>query len=154
MQKNVLNQVLNMHSSGLIHNTLYLVTCLLWFLQLFVGECPCKLKLLYFILSAKMSVITYLNQKPVIIDLCNYVRTNRWYELGMQLDIDTVCLNDIQDANSSVEKRRAKMFEEWLRVNPEASVSQLIAALRKESVQENFIAYKIEKIYESRYNGI
>ena len=106
------------------------------------------------ILSAKMSVITYLNQKPVIRDLCNYVRTNRWYELGIQLDIDTVCLNDIQDENSSVEKRRAKMFEEWLRVNLEASVSQLMAALRKESVQENFIAYKIEKIYESRYNGI
>ena len=102
-----------------------------------------------------MSVIKpYLNQTPVISDLCNYVRTNRWYQLGIQLDIDTVCLNDIQVEHHSEEKRRTKMFEEWLRVNPEASVSQLIEALRKESVQEYVIAYKIEKIYKSRYNGI
>ena len=83
-----------------------------------------------------------------------YVRTNRWYMLGIQLDIDLVFLNDIQVENHSEEKRRSKMFEEWLRVNPEATVSQLIEALRKESVQENVIAYKIEKIYQSRYNGI
>ena len=96
----------------------------------------------------------YLNQKPLLSDLCEHVRTERWYMLGIQLDIDTVCLNDIQAEHHSEDKRRARMFEEWLRVNPEASVSQLIEALRKESVQENVIAYKIEKICQSRYNGI
>ena len=102
-----------------------------------------------------MNVIKpYLNQRPLLSDLCNHVRTNRWYVLGIQLDIDTVCLNDIQVENHSEEKRRAKMFEEWLRRNPKASVGQLIEALRKESIQEYVIAYKIEKIYRSRYNGI
>ena len=102
-----------------------------------------------------MSVIKpYLNQKPLLSDLCNYVRTNRWYQLGIQLDIDTVCLNDIQVEHYSEENRRARMFEEWLRVNPEASVGQLIEALRKESVKEYVIARKIEMIYKSRYNGI
>ena len=96
----------------------------------------------------------YLNQKPLLSDLCEHVRTGRWYMLGIQLDIDTIYLNDIQVEHHSEDKRRARMFEEWLRVNPEASVSQLIEALRKESVQENVIAYKIEKIYQSRYNGI
>ena len=96
----------------------------------------------------------YLNQKPLLSDLCEHVRTERWYMLGIQLDIDNICLNDIQVEHHPEDKRRARMFEEWLRVNPEASVSQLIEALRKESVQEDVIAYKIEKIYLSRYNGI
>ena len=95
----------------------------------------------------------YLNQKPLLSDLCEHVRTERWYMLGIQLDIDTVCLNDIQVENQSEEKRRARMFEKWLRVNPEASVIQLIEALRKESVKENAIAHKIELIYQSRYRG-
>ena len=98
--------------------------------------------------------MSYLNEKPLLSDLCNHVRTNRWYQLGIQLDIDLVFLNDIQVENLSEEKRRSKMFEEWLRVNPKASVRQLIEALRKESVQENLIAHKMEKIYQSRYNGI
>ena len=98
--------------------------------------------------------MSYLNEKPLLSDLCNHVRTNRWYQLGIQLDIDTVCLNDIQVEHHSEEKRRTKMFEEWLRVNPKASVGQLIEALRKASVQENVIAHKMEKIYKSQYNGI
>ena len=93
----------------------------------------------------------YLNQKPLLSDLCEHVRTERWYMLGIQLDIDTVCLNDIQIENQSEGKRRSKLFEEWLRVNPEASVGQLIEALRKQSVKENVIAHKIDMIYQSRY---
>ena len=101
-----------------------------------------------------MSVIKpYLNQRPLHRDLCNHVRTNRWYLLGIQLDIDLVFLNDIQVENHSEEKRRSKMFEEWLRVNPEASVGQLIEALKTESVQENSIAYDIEQIYKLKYTG-
>ena len=101
-----------------------------------------------------MSVIKpYLNQRPLHRDLCNHVRTNKWYLLGIQLDIDLVFLNDIQVENHSEEKRRSKMFEEWLRVKPEASVGQLINALKTESVQENSIAYDIEQIYKLRYRG-
>ena len=95
----------------------------------------------------------YLDQKPLLSDLCEHVRTERWYMLGIQLDIDTIRLNDIQVEHHSEEKRRAKLFEEWLRVNPEASVIQLIEALRKESVKENVIAHKIDMIYQSRYRG-
>ena len=97
--------------------------------------------------------MSYLNEKPLLSDLCNHVRTNRWYLLGIQLDIDLVFLNDIQVENHSEEKRRSKMFEEWLRVNPEASVGQLIEALKTESVQENSIAYDIEQIYKLKYTG-
>ena len=96
----------------------------------------------------------YLNQKPLLSDLCEHVRTERWHMLGIQLNIDTVCLNDIQVENHSEDKRRSKMFEEWLKVNPEASVGQLIEALRKESVKENVIAHKIDMIYQSHYRGI
>ena len=45
----------------------------------------------------------YLNQKPLLRDLCEHVRTGRWHMLGIQLDIDTVCLRDIEVENHSEE---------------------------------------------------
>ena len=69
------NQVLNMHSSGFITSLCgFCGSCNL------LGSVPANSSSGIVTLSAKMSVIKpHLNQKPVISDLCNYVRTNRWY---------------------------------------------------------------------------
>ena len=95
-----------------------------------------------------------LNQKPELSDLCEHVRTLNWYQLGIQLEIDSIYLDEIMCDNKSEDMKRMKMFEVWLRTNPKASVGQLVEALRRKSVQENAIADEFEQIYKSHDTGI
>ena len=95
-----------------------------------------------------------LNQKPELSDLCEHVRTLNWYQLGLQLGIDSIYLDEIMYDNKSEDMKRMKMFEVWLRTNPKASVGQLVEALRRKSVQENAIADEFEQIYKPQDSGI
>ena len=97
---------------------------------------------------------TYLNQKPELSDLCEHVRIQDWYQLGLQLRIDSIHLNEITCDNKSEVMKRTKMFELWLRTNPKASVGQLVEALRRKSIQENTIADEFEQIYKPHDTGI
>ena len=96
----------------------------------------------------------YLNQKPELSDLCEHVRTLNWYQLGLQLGIDSIDLGQITRDNKSEDMKRTRMFEAWLRTNPKASVRQLVEALRSNSVQENAIAKEFEQIYKPHDTGI
>ena len=96
----------------------------------------------------------YLNQKPELSHLCEHVRTLNWYQLGLQLGIDSVYLDEIMHNNKSEDMKRMQMFEVWLRTNPNASVGQLVEALRRNSVQENAIADDFEQIYKPHDTGI
>ena len=96
----------------------------------------------------------YLNQKPELSDLCEHARIQDWYQLGLQLEIDSIHLNEITCDNKSEVMKRTKMFEIWLRTNPKASVGQMADALRRKSIQENAIADEFEQIYKPHDTGI
>ena len=91
---------------------------------------------------------SYLYEKPDIVDLNEHVRTVKWYQLGIQLKLDTVLLAEINNTNQPEDVKRSKMFAVWLKES-EASVKQLLEALRLKSVGENTIADELERKYES-----
>ena len=90
----------------------------------------------------------YVNQKPHLSHLIEHVRTVKWYQLGIQLKLDTVLLTEIDNTNQSEDQKRSKMFAAWLKQSA-ASVKQLLEALRLKSVGENTIADELERKYES-----
>ena len=94
-----------------------------------------------------------LKQRPKLAFLCEHVRTVKWFQLGIQLEVDTVSLKEIHQEYSDVNEKRTKMYDEWLRTKPEASLVQLINALRSYAVQEHTIAYNLEQIYNRNKPG-
>ena len=94
-----------------------------------------------------------LKQRPELAFLCEHVRTVKWFQLGIQLEVDTVSLKEIHQECSDIDQRRTKMYDEWLRTKPEASFLQLINALRSCAVQEHTIAYNLEQIYNRNEPG-
>ena len=90
----------------------------------------------------------YVNQKPHLSDLIEHVRIVKWYQLGIQLKLDTVLLTEIDNTNQSEDMKRSKMFAAWLKQSA-ASVKQLLVALRLKSVGENTIADELERKYQS-----
>ena len=67
-----------------------------------------------------------------------------WYTLGIQLDLTTSQLDDIQVTHHAhgVERLKTKMFDVWLKSSPDASWTDLITALR--AMGENTIASEIQ----------
>ena len=56
----------------------------------------------------------------------------RWYNLGIQLNMDTGTLESIKANNpSDVNASCTAMFNQWLRMIPEASWKQLVCALKR-----------------------
>ena len=56
--------------------------------------------------------------------------TDKWYDIGVELLVGTVALNEIRAKYSSdVDKCCTEMFEKWLQCNPEANWDQLASAL-------------------------
>ena len=57
--------------------------------------------------------------------------TDRWYELGLYLDLDQIRLDEIKSDERSVAERRLAMFKEWLLMDEKATWRHLINALEK-----------------------
>jgi len=58
------------------------------------------------------------------------VRVKCWYDLGLQLDIDDHVLQTIQENHpQNQDGCKRDMFRTWLRMNPQASYSQLVQSL-------------------------
>ena len=85
-----------------------------------------------------------LDQKPPLPEVCEYVRTSRWYKLGIQLEVDEVELKEIRNDTGSY--KRTLMYQLWLRTQPNATRRQLLTALRTKDVGENTVAENYEKI--------
>ena len=81
---------------------------------------------------------------PTLSELDNYVRTNKWYALGLQLGIEDKELETIQKhrGGDKDECRRA-MFRIWLGTT---SRKELLNALRTKAVNELVIANEYEKL--------
>ena len=61
-----------------------------------------------------------------------HLRVSDWNRLGLALKLDSYELNIIeQDFHGNTRKQTLKMFELWLKTQPDASYEQLIKALHE-----------------------
>ena len=80
-----------------------------------------------------------LDEVPKLHEVCNYVRTAHWYELGIQLQLNTVDLDSISD--SAVTDKLSRMYDLWLNAKGTAATRRsLLAALQTEHVGQKRIA--------------
>ena len=90
---------------------------------------------------------SWLDSKPEFRVVCNAVQIDTWYELGTQLEIAVIRLNEIDRDNATTSLKRSKMFAEWLEKQPNATNRQLLNALRV--IGKNGIAANYEKKIET-----
>ena len=83
--------------------------------------------------------------KPELNDLM-HLQVSDWYSLGLALKLVPYDLNIIEkDFQGDTRKQTCKMFELWLKTQPDASHEQLIKALHK--VGDERVAYSLCKKY-------
>ena len=77
------------------------------------------------------------------------VRTVKWYELGLQLEVEGKDLDVIQANNqNNIEACKREMFSKWLGITPNASYQQVVEALKVvgEISEANHLCKKYAKI--------
>ena len=68
----------------------------------------------------------------------------KWYNVGLELDIDSATLDSIKANNDNVEDRFRAMLTTWLRaVNPRPTLAALAEALRSPTVGYGHLAEQI-----------
>ena len=94
-----------------------------------------------------LSIFTYFADiRPTVELLANELKdVTNWYEFGVALGIPLSNLDCIEIENSTVEKQKIKMFQFWLRSNPDASWKLLIQAL--EGKDYSVLAADLSKKY-------
>ena len=81
-----------------------------------------------------------LDEVPQLHEVCNYVRTAHWYELGIQLQLNTVDLDSIIN-DSAVTDKLSRIYNVWLNKKGNAATRRsLLAALQTEHVGQKRIA--------------
>ena len=82
---------------------------------------------------------------PELKDLM-HLQVSNWYRLGLSLGLNSHHLDVIKrDHQGDTESQTCKMFDRWLRTQPDASYEQLIKALRK--VGDESVANFLSKEY-------
>ena len=77
------------------------------------------------------------------------LRVSDWNRLGLALELDSYDLNIIeQDYQGDRRKQTCRMFEHWLKTQPDASYEQLIKALHE--VGDETVASFLCKKYGKR----
>ena len=79
-----------------------------------------------------------LDEVPQLHEVCNYVRTAHWYELGIQLQLNTVDLDNIND--SSMTDKLSRMYNMWQKKADSPTRRSLLLALQTEHVGQKRIA--------------
>ena len=86
-----------------------------------------------------------LNQAPSLSEVCEHARTAHWYQLGIQLQLDNVDLENIDRLPIESDKL-SRMYNIWLNKKGESAKRQeLLTALRTNAVGQNWTA----SIYEN-----
>ena len=101
-----------------------------------------------FSINANMSDDEYLEQLldevPQLHEVCNYVRTAHWYELGIQLQLNTVELDSINE--SAVTDKLSRMYDVWLNKRADAATRRsLLTALQTDHVGQKRIAVEYKE---------
>ncbi|XP_019849853.1 PREDICTED: uncharacterized protein LOC109580768 [Amphimedon queenslandica] len=95
---------------------------------------------------ASSSNQAYLYERPQLSRLCSQIRTSRWHQLGIQLEVDQATLSNIRDDGSiPYDEKRCRMFEKWLDGNSRATNKQLLEALRLKVIGEDAMAKEYEQ---------
>ena len=83
---------------------------------------------------------------PNLSELDNYVRTNKWYALGLQLGVEDKELEAIEkQRGGDIDECRRAMFRTWLGTSTNPCRKELLIALRTKAVNEIAIAKEYEK---------
>ena len=81
-----------------------------------------------------------LDEVPQLHEVCNCVKTAHWYELGIQLQLNTVDLDNIR-SDSAVTDKLSRMYDVWLNKRADTATRRsLLTALQTEHVGQNRIA--------------
>ena len=94
------------------------------------------------------SVPPYLGSPPPNPELKDLIdlQVGDWYRLGLSLNLKSDDLNIIEeDHRRDTRKQTCKMFDHWLKAQPDASYEQLIKALHK--VGDETVANSLRKKY-------
>ena len=92
-----------------------------------------------------MSLEEILNERPSLAELCEYVPiSTKWYQMGVQLELNTRRLKEIEKLQIDVMDKVTKMYEVWLDTNPQATRRQIVDTLRKKSIEEMTLAHEYE----------
>ena len=88
-----------------------------------------------------------LEEKPTLDELCEHIRIgSKWYQLGVQLKLNTKKLEDIHKLPDDSTYKTTKMFELWLDTKPDATRRQVVDALKKKIIEENTIVHDYELV--------
>ena len=86
-----------------------------------------------------------LDEVPQLHEVCNYVRTAHWYELGIQLQLSTVDLGNIK-SDSAVTDKLSLVYDVWLNKRADAATRRsLLMALQTDHVGQKRIAVEYKK---------
>ena len=92
-----------------------------------------------------LSLEEILNERPSVAELCEYVPiSTKWYQMGVQLKLNTRRLKKIEKLQINVMDKVTKMYEVWLDTNPQATRRQIVDTLRKKSIEEMTLAREYE----------
>ena len=90
-----------------------------------------------------------MKERPKPAELVENIRINNWHALGLQLGVEENVLVKIStQCNDSIDDCRRQMFNSWLNTQRNPSRLQLVNALRKDSVVENYMAKKYESLFQ------
>ena len=88
-----------------------------------------------------------LDSKPPLAEICEHVRISKWFNLGVQLQLDDVDLEEIREDGPD---KRNRMYQLWLRTQSKASRRQLLDALRRRDVGEYTVADQYEEFLRTK----
>lgn len=92
-----------------------------------------------------------LKKRPSLSELTEHVDVGtKWYQVGVQLDLDTKKLDGIAEMSKSDDFKMTKMYDLWLRTSTQSSRSIILEVLRRKSIKETQVALEYEKVLRSK----
>ena len=93
-----------------------------------------------------------LNGKPSLDELCEHVCiSDNWFQMGIMLKLNSRKLNDIEQQQGDGVHKMTKMFEHWLKTNPNASRRQIVETLKMDGIEEITLAQNYEMHLKELY---
>ena len=95
--------------------------------------------------------ISNMDDRPNLAELLDWVRTEKWHNLGIKLGLESSVLKEIekQYANNGEDCRRT-MFSTWLSTSNKCSRGELLQALSSRAVGENYMADEYQRSFQKR----
>ena len=98
------------------------------------------------------SLNSFLDDVPELHEICNHAKIADWHDLGIQLRLDIVDLDNIRN-DSAMTNKLTSMYSLWLkRKGRNATRRVLLTALRTKHVGQNGVATSYEKELEKMVN--